>query len=162
MSANKAKVGAADEAEHRIANKKTIVVMEGAKGLAANEAEGTVTEEAKDGVADEMTGSAAEEANGRAANKAERGAANEDNKGAAEDVTNRAADEANDGAANEAKRRVADKGNQNGTVTSSIKEQYQTGWQQAVQPPSSKSDQRFAVRQTLYDACIAHDRSRNE
>jgi len=39
---------------------------------------------------------------------------------------------------------------------------WQTGRQQALQPPSSKSDQRFAGRQTLYAACIAHDRSGNE
>ena len=39
---------------------------------------------------------------------------------------------------------------------------WQNGGQLALQPPSSKSDQRFSGRQTLYAACIAHDRSGNE
>ena len=36
------------------------------------------------------------------------------------------------------------------------------GKQLALQPPSSKSDQRFKGRKTVYAAAIAHDRSGNE
>ena len=36
------------------------------------------------------------------------------------------------------------------------------GKQLALQPPSSKSDQRFKCRKTVYAATIAHDRSGNE
>jgi len=39
---------------------------------------------------------------------------------------------------------------------------WRKGEQMALQPPSSKSDQRFRGRKTVYAACIAHDRSGNE
>ncbi|KAL9182228.1 hypothetical protein ACHAXT_012880 [Thalassiosira profunda] len=39
---------------------------------------------------------------------------------------------------------------------------HQTGGQMVLQPPGSKSERRFKGRETVFAACVAHDRSGNE